>query len=93
MPSQQILGILAQILRETGADVERLGAVLCEDESVAMRYCDALQTIDVIAQRQLGIAQFLEDHCRQEAIESVTLEALQARLRLHTGDSGTVTPC
>ena len=82
MPSPQILTILATILRETAGDIELLGAALCADEIVLMRHCAALQSIDVIAQRQNGIAQFLEEHCRHEAVESLSLEALQERLRL-----------
>ncbi|MXP27637.1 hypothetical protein GRI58_02225 [Porphyrobacter algicida] len=82
MPCPQTLKILTEILRETASDIEALGAALCTDEMLMLRHCTALQSIDVIAQRQNGIAQFLEEYCRHEAVESLSLEALQERLRL-----------
>lgn len=57
----------AVALDQLGADIERLGHILCQDPHVLAAHVEALQDIDRIAQYQRALARVLRsDLCSQE---------------------------
>ena len=81
MPAFVDLAAIAAILAELGDDIEHLGATLCTDPAIAANHIEALQAIDLIAQKQRGLASFLGAECPVSASATLGLEALKARLR------------
>ncbi len=73
------LQIIALELAALSRDIEAVGAALCADTAVATAHCAALQSIDLIAQRQLALADLvladsIDDglgHCRLERIATL----------------------
>ena len=80
MPVFVDLAAIADILAELGDDIERLGETLCLDPAVTARHSTALQGIDLIAQKQRGLASFLRAECPVSASATLDLEALRSRL-------------
>jgi hypothetical protein len=73
---------IAAVLEELSQEVEALGASLCGDMDIAMRHLAALQTIDLIAQKQRSLASLLEADCPETGIEQIAIDTLRDRLRL-----------
>ncbi len=70
----------AQVLAELSLEIERLGAALCADPSFALNHVEALQAIDLIAQKQRSLAVMLEADCPKTAVSGLGLDALVGRL-------------
>jgi len=73
---------IAVVLEELSQDVEALGAALCLDIDIALRHMDALQAIDLIAQKQRSLASLLTSDCPEAGIEQIAIDALRERMRL-----------
>lgn len=73
---------IAVVLEELSQEVEALGATLCTDMDIAMRHMDALQSIDLIAQKQRSLASLLDADCPTEQIEKIAIDTLRERMRL-----------
>lgn len=73
---------IAVVLEELSQDVEALGARLCTDMDIAMRHMDALQAIDMIAQKQRSLAALLIADCPAEGVEQIAIDVLRDRMRL-----------
>jgi hypothetical protein len=71
----------AQILDELGCEIEALGTRLSSDPAMAAKHVTDLQAIDLIAQKQRWIADLVRAECPVTAIEAISVEALQQRLR------------
>lgn len=71
---------LADELENARADLERLGAVLCEDAALTVRHMTALQSLDMIGQKQMAIAAILRATDPESAVASSPLESLRLRL-------------
>ncbi len=79
---------IAEEIRQVGLLVEELAAVLVSDEEVALKHIHRLQAFDLVIQRTGESARLLDRlasgvHSHQ-AIDAVSLEALQSRLRAAT---------
>ncbi len=61
-------------------DVERMGALLCGDPAVASRHMDTLQELDLLMQRQQGIAAVLRATDFWDAAANSPLGDLALRL-------------
>lgn len=70
----------AGILAELAAQVEALGAQLCTDPAVVARHLTALQAIDLIAQKQLHLAELLVAECPHAAVEAMRIEEIKRRI-------------
>ncbi len=70
----------AGILAELAAQVEALGAQLCADPDVVARHITALQAIDLIAQKQLHLAELLVADCPHAAVEAMRIEEVKRRI-------------
>ena len=70
----------AGILTELAAQVEALGAELCTDPAVVVGHIDALQAIDLIAQKQLHLAELLVAECPHAAVEAMRIEEVKRRI-------------
>lgn len=79
---------IADEIRQVSLLVEELARVLVDDEEVALKHIHRLQAFDLVIQRAGESARVLDQlasgvHSNQ-AIDTVCLEALQARLRAAT---------
>ena len=70
----------AGILAELAAQVEALGARLCTDPAVVARHITELQAIDLIAQKQLHLAELLLADCPHAAVEAMRIEDVKQRI-------------
>lgn len=70
----------ASILAEMAAQVEALGARLCTDPSVIARHITELQLIDLIAQKQLHLAELLLADCPHTAVQAMRVEEVKDRI-------------
>lgn len=73
---------IADVLDEISAEIEALGAALCEDPHLCARHVEALQSIDLIAQKQRWLAELMRADCRETLVDSIGVEALQQRFRM-----------
>jgi ABC-type uncharacterized transport system ATPase subunit len=76
----------AAILAEMAAQVEALGARLCTDPAVLSRHITELQIIDLIAQKQLHLAQLLIADCPHDALDAMNVEDVKRRISNSLGD-------
>ena len=76
----------ATILAELASQVEALGARLCTDPAVIARHITELQVIDLIAQKQMHLAQLLLADCPHDAVEAMGVQAVKERLEQSLGD-------
>lgn len=74
----------AQVLADLSQEIEQLGADLCADPAVALHHLEALQAIDLIAQKQRSLAQMLEADCPKTAVSGIGLDALAGHLQALT---------
>lgn len=74
------LAAVAEILGELGNEVEALGVSLCRDPELVARHVEALQSFDLIAQKQRGLAALLRADCPVTARAALGLEELRLRL-------------
>ena len=74
------LTIVAKILNELSGEIEELGAALCGDPALAERHMTALQAIDLIAQKQRWLAEWLRADCSTSAANAIGIETLKQRL-------------
>lgn len=79
--SQTRLAIVssAETLFEISGDIEELGAALCSDPEVLAAHMEALQQVDLIAQKLRGLATVLAAECPASATQALPLESLRAR--------------
>jgi hypothetical protein len=70
----------AQILAELSAQVEALGARLCTDPAVISRHITELQVIDLIAQKQMHLAQLLIADCPHAALDAMGVDEMKKRI-------------
>ncbi len=70
----------AGILTELAAQVEALGARLCTDPAVVARHITELQAIDLIAQKQLHLAELLLAACPHAAVEAMRIDDVKQRI-------------
>lgn len=70
----------AGILAELAAQVEALGERLCTDPAVIARHLCELQMIDLIAQKQLHLAELLVAECPHAAVEAMRIEEVKQRI-------------
>lgn len=70
----------AQILAELASQVEALGARLCTDPAVIARHITELQVIDLIAQKQMHLAQLLMADCPLAAAGAMGVDAVKERI-------------
>lgn len=70
----------AGILAELAAQVEVLGTRLCTDPAVIARHITELQAIDMIAQKQLHLAELLVAECPHAAVEAMRIEEVKHRI-------------
>lgn len=70
----------AGILLELAAQVEALGARLCTDPAVIARHISELQIIDLIAQKQIHLAELLLAECPHAAVEAMKVEDVKRRI-------------
>ena len=73
---------IADVLDEISAEIEALGAALCEDPQFCTRHVEALQSIDLIAQKQRWLAELMRADSREALVDSIGIEALQQRFRV-----------
>ena len=71
---------LAEELENARLEIERLGAILCDDPSLSLRHMAALQSLDMIGQQQMAIAAILRAGDPVRAIAVSPLESLRLRL-------------
>lgn len=76
------LAMIAEVLAELGDEIEQLGVSLCMDPAITGNHMTALQAIDLIAQKQRGLASFLRAECPVSASATIDLEELRSRLGL-----------
>ena len=87
-PTAALCRAIAEEIRQLGLLVEDLANVLVADEDVALRHVHRLQAFDLVIQHAGESALVLDrlasgvQSC--QAIEDVSLEALQERLRAAT---------
>ncbi|WP_235982082.1 hypothetical protein [Novosphingobium aerophilum] len=70
----------AGILAELAAQVEALGAQLCTNPEVVAHHITELQAIDLIAQKQLHLADLLLADCPHAAVEAMRIEEVKRRI-------------
>lgn len=70
----------AGILLELAAQVEALGARLCTDPAVIARHIGELQIIDLIAQKQIHLAELLLAECPHAAVDAMSVEDVKLRI-------------
>ncbi len=70
----------ARILAELAAQVEALGARLCADPAVISRHLTELQVIDLIAQKQMHLAELLLADCPHAAVDAMGVDAVKERI-------------
>jgi len=70
----------AGILFELAAQVEALGARLCTDPAVIARHMSELQVIDLIAQKQMHLAELLLAECPHAAVDAMRVEDVKLRI-------------
>ena len=72
--------LIASELRALSAQIDALGAILCDDLAVVSAHGETLQQIDRIAQEQRCLADLVDATCRNHAVSGLTLDNLAARL-------------
>lgn len=70
----------AGILAELAAQVEALGERLCADPAIIAGHMTELQAIDLIAQKQLHLAELLVAECPHAAVEAMRIEEVKRRI-------------
>jgi len=70
----------AGILAELAAQVEALGSRLCADPAIIAGHITELQAIDLIAQKQLHLAELLVAECPHAAVEAMRIEEVKKRI-------------
>ncbi|WP_201742530.1 hypothetical protein [Novosphingobium ovatum] len=70
---------VSDILLELASEIEELGTALCIDPDIMARHISALQSIDLIAQKQRWLSTLLRADCPVAAAGSIDVEALKAR--------------
>lgn len=85
------LRVIADLLRSTGRLTEQVGSALCQDVETATRNLTLLQDIDLLAQRQVAIAEILESEDMAQSLANSRLEWIASAYRPANGTSG-VTP-
>lgn len=70
----------AGILAELAAQVEALGERLCADPAIISGHLTELQAIDLIAQKQLHLAELLVADCPHAAVEAMRIEEVKRRI-------------
>ena len=73
---------IADILDEIGNEIEALGAALCDDPTLCARHIEALQSIDLIAQKQRWLAELLRADSHDAIVERIGVEALRERFQV-----------
>jgi hypothetical protein len=72
--------IAAEVLIEVSAELERLGARLCEDYELVQAHIEPLQGIDRIVQTQRSLAAVLSANQPDHAVEELSLEYLRQKM-------------
>jgi len=67
-------------MAELAAEIEALGARLCADPAVVAQHLTELQAIDLIAQKQLHLAELLLADCPYAAVEAMRIEDVKRRI-------------
>ncbi|MFC3173019.1 hypothetical protein ACFOD9_02010 [Novosphingobium bradum] len=75
---------MATMLAEISTQLEALGEVLCRDPEFVDRHVQALQAIDLIAQKQRALADVLGAECPTSALAGVGLEEVVGRFKTLT---------
>ncbi len=75
------LRVIADLLRSTGHLTEQVGSSLCQDEETAIRNLTLLQDIDLLAQRQVAIAEILESEDLSQSLANCRLEWIASAYR------------
>ena len=70
---------VSDILGELAKEIEELGVLLCVDPVMMQKHVSALQSIDLIAQKQRWLATLLRADCPVAAASTIDVEALRAR--------------
>lgn len=70
---------IAEILHELSGEIDALGAQLCRDPAFVSAHMEALQAIDLIAQKQRSLAQMLLAECPVSAVAGLGLDELKTR--------------
>ena len=70
----------AGILAELSVQVEELGARLCSDPAIMAGHITELQAIDLIAQKQMHLADLLVADCPHDAVEAMRIEEVKHRI-------------
>lgn len=70
---------IAEILCELSAEIDALGEQLCRDPAFVSAHVEALQAIDLIAQKQRSLAQMLLADCPISAVDDLGLDELKTR--------------
>lgn len=71
---------IASELRSIAGALEDLGGRLCSDEAVIARHLEALQAIDALSQRERALADLVEAHDREAALENCPLHDLSSAM-------------
>lgn len=79
------LAAAAAILTELAAEVEALGARLCADPGIVAQHITELQAIDLIAQKQLHLAELLLADCPHKAVKEMRIEEVKRRIGKYLG--------
>lgn len=78
---RQFLDRVGALLASTGADIERLGMILCADPAVCVNHMDVLQDIDRIAQVQRSLAALFLAADPVSAVDKVELDLVRSALQ------------
>jgi hypothetical protein len=70
---------VSDILKELASEIEELGMQLCIDPEIMQRHIGALQSIDLIAQKQRWLSTLLRADCPVAAAGAIDVEALRQR--------------
>lgn len=80
MSASSQMVIISGMLQDLAADIEELGATLCQAPTFAGMHICELQSIDLIAQKQRCLASLLDSGLTEASIESVGIDVLRERL-------------
>ncbi|GAA4762872.1 hypothetical protein GCM10023219_03840 [Stakelama sediminis] len=80
-PERATINGAAEILRTLSHEIELVGAALCEDPELMGRHMTALQSIDLIAQKQRALADVFVATSPSTAIADIPVEVLRDELR------------
>ncbi|MGB3806835.1 MAG: hypothetical protein WA936_06530 [Erythrobacter sp.] len=78
--SRQLLDRIAGVLGDLALEIEGLGGELCGDPDIAIRHCEQLQSIDVVAQTARHLAGILGSSDPAETVSEINLETLRRAL-------------